>query len=165
MSRLRLLNKWCFKTKIWVCWCSYAYCVLPLQVAFLQAVRHGLSGGILSCFVVLGHQGTIVCTEAERSSLQCRWERRRFPLCFQQMQQGCRCDGISLSLNVCPFIALMTWYILYLYDFILIKSCLSLSLESSGGWHDSGGLVCPIIKAQHQICAREYMICSGIMFT
>ena len=103
-------------------------CILrsPLQVAFSQAVRHDLSGGLLTCLVVLGQKCTIVCTGAERSSLwrRCRlW--RRFPLCFRQMQQGCRCDDLSLSLNVCPFNVLMTWYILYLYYFTLNKSCLS----------------------------------------
>ena len=107
-------------------------CVLrsPLQVAFSQAVRHDLSGGLLTCLVVLGQKCTIVCTGAERSSLwrRCRL-RRRFPLCFRQMQQGCRCDNLSLSLNVCPFNVLMTWYILYLYYFTLNKSCLSLSLS------------------------------------
>ena len=107
-------------------------CVLrsPLQVAFSQAVRHDLSGGLLTCLVVLGQKCTIVCTGAERSSLwrRCRL-RRRFPLCFRQMQQGCRCDDLSLSLNVCPFNVLMTWYILYLYYFTLNKSCLSLSLS------------------------------------
>ena len=107
-------------------------CILrsPLQVAFSQAVRHDLSGGLLTCLVVLGQKCTIVCTGAERSSLwrRCRlW--RRFPLCFRQMQQGCRCDDLSLSLNVCPFNVLMTWHILYLYYFTLNKSCLSLSLS------------------------------------
>ena len=107
-------------------------CILrsPLQVAFSQAVRHDLSGGLLTCLVVLGQKCTIVCTGAEGSSLwrRCRlW--RRFPLCFRQMQQGCRCDDLSLSLNVCPFNVLMTWYILYLYYFTLNKSCLSLSLS------------------------------------
>ena len=109
-------------------------CILrsPLQVAFSQAVRHDLSGGLLTCLVVLGQKWTIVCTGAERSSLwrRCRL-RRRFPLCFRQMQQGCRCDDLSLSLNVCPFNVLMTWYILYLYYFTLNKSCLSLSLSLS----------------------------------
>ena len=45
------------------------------------------------------------------------------------MQQGCRCDDLSLSLNACPFNVLMTWYILYLYYFTLNKSYLSLSLS------------------------------------
>ena len=46
-------------------------CVLrsPLQVAFSQAVRHDLSGGLLTCLVVLGQKCTIICTGAERSSL------------------------------------------------------------------------------------------------
>ena len=107
-------------------------CILrsPLQVARSQAVRHDLSGGLLTCLVVLGQKCTIVCTGAERSSLwrRCRL-RRRFPLCFRQMQQGCRCDDLSISPNVCPFNVLMTWYILYLYYFTLNKSCLSLSLS------------------------------------
>ena len=60
-----------------------------------------------------------------------RW---RFRLCFRQMQQGCRCDDLSLSLNVCPFNVLMTWYILYLYYFTLNKSCLSLSLPVKLPW-------------------------------
>ena len=86
-------------------------CILrsPLQVAFSQAVRHDLSGGLLTCLVVLGQKCTIVCTGAERSSLwrRCRL-RRRFPLCFRQMQQGCRCDDLSLSLNV--YVHLMYWW-------------------------------------------------------
>ena len=49
----------------------------------------------------------------------------------QQMQQGCRCDDLSVSLSVCPFNVLMTWYSLYLYYFMLNKSCLSLSLVSN----------------------------------
>ena len=132
ISRYGLLTKWWFKTKkISLLMLS---CILrsPLQVAFTQAVRHDLSGGLLTCLVVLGQKCTIVCTGAERSSLwrRCRL-RRRFPLCFRQMQQGCRCDDLSLSLNVCLFNVLMTWYILYLYYFTLNKSCLSLGLSLS----------------------------------
>ena len=108
-------------------------CILrsPLQVAFSQAVRHDLSGGLLTCLVVLGQKCTIVCTGAERSSLwrRCRL-RRRFPLCFRQMQQGCRCDDLSLSLHVCPFNVFMTWYILYLYYFTLNPESWVLSPES-----------------------------------
>ena len=53
-------------------------CILrsPLQVAFSQAVKHDLSGGLLTCLVVLGQKCTIVCTGAERSSL---W-RRSLPI-------------------------------------------------------------------------------------
>ena len=109
-------------------------CILrsPLQVALSQAVRHDLSEGLLTCLVVFGQKCTIVGTGAERSSLwrRCRL-RRRSPLCFRQMQQGCRCDDLSLSLNVCPFNVMMTWYILYLYYFTLNKSCQSLSLSLS----------------------------------
>ena len=103
-------------------------CILrsPLQVAFSQAVKHDLSGCLLTCLVALGQKCTIVCTGAERSSpwRRCRL-RWRFPFCFRQMQQSCHCDDISLSLNVCPINVLMTWYILYLYHFTLNKSCLS----------------------------------------